>query len=47
MVIDICSTCQSIFRITRWFGGDYSIEIEDYVKLGLAQQFGTSQENDL
>ena len=46
MVIDMLNMPVNIpYHKVVW--GDYSIEIEDYVKLGLAQQFGTSQENDL
>ncbi len=46
MVIDMLNMPVNIpYQKVVW--GDYSIEIEDYVKLGLAQQFGTSQENDL
>ena len=46
MVIDMLNMPVSIpYHKVVW--GDYSIEIEDYVKLGLAQQFGSSQSNDL
>ena len=46
MVIDVLNMPVNIdYQIVTW--GNYSVEIEDYVKLGLAQQFGTSQENDL
>ncbi|MCE1198580.1 MAG: PhoPQ-activated pathogenicity-related family protein [Marinilabiliales bacterium] len=46
MVIDMLNMPVNIpYHKEVW--GDYSIEIEDYVKLGLAQQFGTGQSNDL
>ena len=46
MVIDMLNMPVNIpYDKVVW--GDYSIEIEDYVKLGLAQQFGSSQSNDL
>ena len=46
MVIDMLNMPINIpYQKIVW--GDYSIEIEDYVKLGLAQQFGSSQSNDL
>lgn len=46
MVIDMLNMPVNIpYQKVVW--GDYSIEIEDYVKLGLAQQFGTNQNNDL
>jgi PhoPQ-activated pathogenicity-related protein len=46
MVIDMLNMPVNIpYQKVVW--GDYSIEIEDYVKLGLAQQFGTNQSNDL
>lgn len=46
MVIDMLNMPVNIpYQKVVW--GDYSIEIEDYVKLGLAQQFGTDQNNDL
>jgi PhoPQ-activated pathogenicity-related protein len=46
MVIDMLNMPVNIpYHKVAW--GDYSIEIEDYVKLGLAQQFGTNQSNDL
>jgi PhoPQ-activated pathogenicity-related protein len=46
MVIDMLNMPVNIpYHKVAW--GDYSIEIEDYVKLGLAQQFGTNQNNDL
>jgi len=46
MVIDMLNMPVNIpYHKVVW--GDYSIEIEDYVKLGLAQQFGSNQENDL
>ncbi len=46
MVIDMLNMSVNIpYQKIVW--GDYSIEIQDYVKLGLAQQFGTGQNNDL
>lgn len=46
MVIDMLNMPVNIpYHKVVW--GDYSIEIQDYVKLGLAQQFGTNQSNDL
>ncbi|HWR99113.1 MAG TPA: PhoPQ-activated protein PqaA family protein [Prolixibacteraceae bacterium] len=46
MVIDMLNMPVNIpYHKVVW--GDYSIEIEDYVKLGLAQQFGTTQSNEL
>ena len=46
MVIDMLNMPVNIpYQKVVW--GDYSIEIQDYVKLGLAQQFGTSKSNDL
>lgn len=46
MVIDMLNMPVNIpYQKVVW--GDYSIEIQDYVKLGLAQQFGTNQNNDL
>ena len=46
MVIDMLNMPVNIpYNKVVW--GDYSIEIQDYVKLGLAQQFGSSQSNDL
>lgn len=46
MVIDMLNMPVNIpYHKVVW--GDYSIEIQDYVKLGLAQQFGTNQINDL
>lgn len=46
MVIDMLNMPLNIpYDKVVW--GDYSIEIEDYVKLGLAQQFGSNQSNDL
>ena len=48
MVIDMLNMPVNIpYQKVVW--GDYSIEIEDYVKLGLAQQFGNtdSKSNDL
>ena len=46
MVIDMLNMSVNIpYQKVVW--GDYSIEIEDYVKLGLAQEFGTNKENDL
>ncbi len=46
MVIDMLNMPVNIpYDKVVW--GDYSVEIEDYVKLGLAQQFGSSQSNDL
>ncbi len=46
MVIDMLNMPVNIpYHKVVW--GDYSIEIQDYVKLGLAQQFGDSQSNDL
>jgi PhoPQ-activated pathogenicity-related protein len=46
MVIDMLNMQVNIpYQKEVW--GDYSIEIQDYVKLGLAQQFGSNQSNDL
>ena len=46
MVIDMLNMPVNIpYDKVVW--GDYSVEIEDYVKLGLAQQFGSNQSNDL
>lgn len=46
MVIDVLNMPVNIdYQKVVW--GDYSIEIEDYVKLGIAQQFGTPGGNDL
>jgi len=46
MVIDILNMPVNVdYQKQTW--GDYSIEIEDYVKLGIAQQLGTSGGNDL
>ncbi|MEI6142749.1 MAG: PhoPQ-activated protein PqaA family protein [Mariniphaga sp.] len=46
MVIDMLNMPVNIpYHKVVW--GDYSIEIEDYVKLGLAQQFGDTKSNDL
>lgn len=46
MVIDVLNMPVNIdYQKQVW--GDYSIEIEDYVKLGIAQQLGTPGGNDL
>jgi len=46
MVIDVLNMPVNIdYQKVVW--GDYSIEIEDYVKLGIAQQLGTPGGNDL
>lgn len=46
MVIDVLNMPVNIdYQRKVW--GDYSIEIEDYVKLGIAQQLGTPGGNDL
>jgi PhoPQ-activated pathogenicity-related protein len=46
MVIDVLNMPVNIdYQKKVW--GDYSIEIEDYVKLGIAQQLGTQGGNDL
>ncbi|MCX5716414.1 MAG: PhoPQ-activated protein PqaA family protein [Candidatus Omnitrophica bacterium] len=46
MVIDVLNMPVNIdYQKVVW--GDYSIEIEDYVKLGIAQQLGTPNGNDL
>jgi PhoPQ-activated pathogenicity-related protein len=46
MVIDVLNMPVNVdYQKVVW--GDYSIEIEDYVKLGIAQQFGTPGGNDL
>lgn len=46
MVIDILNMPVNVdYQKQVW--GDYSIEIEDYVKLGIAQQLGTPGGNDL
>lgn len=46
MVIDVLNMPVNIdYQKKVW--GDYSIEIEDYVKLGIAQQLGTPGGNDL
>ena len=46
MVIDVLNMPVNIdYQRVVW--GDYSIEIEDYVKLGIAQQLGTPGGNDL
>ena len=46
MVIDVLNMPVNVdYQKKVW--GDYSIEIEDYVKLGIAQQFGTPGGNDL
>jgi len=46
MVIDMLNMPVNIpYDKVVW--GDYSIEIEDYVKLGLAQQFGSDKNSDL
>ncbi len=46
MVIDVLNMPVNVdYQKKVW--GDYSIEIEDYVKLGIAQQFGTPGGSDL
>jgi PhoPQ-activated pathogenicity-related protein len=46
MVIDVLNMPVNVdYQKLVW--GDYSIEIEDYVKLGIAQQLGTTGGNDL
>ena len=46
MVIDVLNMPVNIdYQKVVW--GDYSIEIEDYVKLGIAQQFNTAGGSDL
>jgi PhoPQ-activated pathogenicity-related protein len=46
MVIDVLNMPVNVdYQKVVW--GDYSIEIEDYVKLGIAQQLGTSSGNEL
>jgi len=46
MVIDVLNMPVNIpYQKEVW--GDYSIQIEDYVKLGLAQQIGSEEGNDL
>lgn len=46
MVIDVLNMPVNVdYQKQSW--GDYSIEIEDYVKLGIAQQLGTPGGNDL
>jgi PhoPQ-activated pathogenicity-related protein len=46
MVIDVLNMPVNVdYQKVVW--GDYSIEIEDYVKLGIAQQLGTEQGNEL
>ncbi|MEI8112804.1 MAG: PhoPQ-activated protein PqaA family protein [Bacteroidia bacterium] len=46
MVIDVLNMPVNIdYQVKVW--GDYSIEIQDYVKLGIAQQFGTPGGSDL
>lgn len=46
MVIDVLNMPVNVdYQKKVW--GDYSIEIEDYVKLGIAQQFGTPGGGDL
>ena len=46
MVIDMLNMSVNIpYHKVVW--GSYSIEIEDYVKLGLAQEFGNGKNNDL
>lgn len=46
MVIDVLNMPVNIdYQKIVW--GDYSVEIEDYVKLGIAQQLGTPGGNDL
>ncbi|MBW8325857.1 MAG: PhoPQ-activated pathogenicity-related family protein [Prolixibacteraceae bacterium] len=46
MVIDVLNMPVNVdYQKLVW--GDYSIEIEDYVKLGIAQQLGTAGGNDL
>jgi PhoPQ-activated pathogenicity-related protein len=46
MVIDVLNMPVNVdYQKVVW--GDYSIEIEDYVKLGIAQQLGTPGGNDL
>jgi PhoPQ-activated pathogenicity-related protein len=46
MVIDVLNMPVNVdYQKTAW--GDYSIEIEDYVKLGIAQQLGTPGGGDL
>lgn len=46
MVIDMLNMPVNIpYHKVVW--GDYSIEIQDYVKLGLAQQFGDEKSSDL
>ncbi len=46
MVIDVLNMPVNIdYQIKAW--GDYSIEIEDYVNLGIAQKLGTPGGNDL
>jgi len=46
MVIDVLNMPVNVdYQRVVW--GDYSIEIEDYVKLGIAQQLGTPGGNDL
>lgn len=46
MVIDVLNMPVNVdYQKKVW--GDYSIEIEDYVKLGIAQQFGTPGGKDL
>lgn len=46
MVIDMINMSVNIeYQKQVW--GDYSIEIQDYVKLGIAQQLGTTGGNDL
>lgn len=46
MVIDVLNMPVNVdYQKEVW--GDYSIEIQDYVKLGIAQQFGTPGGNEL
>jgi PhoPQ-activated pathogenicity-related protein len=46
MVIDVLNMPVNVdYQKVTW--GDYSIEIEDYVKLGIAQQLGTESGNEL
>lgn len=46
MVIDVLNMPVNVdYQKQVW--GDYSVEIEDYVKLGIAQQLGTPGGNDL
>jgi len=46
MVIDVLNMPVNVdYQKVVW--GDYSVEIEDYVKLGIAQQLGTPGGNDL